>query len=50
MSRCLYCLREDRAFTSVEHVIPEGMGNKEIVLPVGVVCDKCNNGELSKLD
>ncbi len=26
------------------------MGNEDIVLPGGVVCDRCNNGTLSKLD
>jgi hypothetical protein len=48
--RCLYCSREDRPFTSVEHIVPEGLGNKEMILSVGVVCDKCNNGVLSQLD
>src|SRR5215207_7189160 len=50
MAPCLYCLTEDRKFSSVEHLVPEGLGNKEIVLPVGVVCDKCNNEVLSQLD
>jgi hypothetical protein len=50
MPPCLYCRREDRKFTSVEHLVPEGLGNKDIVLPVGVVCDKCNNEVLSQLD
>lgn len=50
MPPCLYCKREDRAFKSEEHVIPEGLGNREIVLPKGVVCDACNNGKLSALD
>lgn len=56
MAPCLYCRQENRTFTSVEHVIPEGLGNQglggypEIVLPKGVVCDKCNNGKLSALD
>jgi len=27
----------------VEHIIPESLGNTEHILPVGVVCDKCNN-------
>jgi hypothetical protein len=50
MPPCLYCKREDRSFTSEEHVVPEGIGNKRIVLPKGVVCDWCNNGKLSTLD
>ena len=30
--------------------MPESMGNTEIVLPNGVVCDRCNGGVLSDLD
>jgi hypothetical protein len=53
---CLFCKLADRPFTSREHPIPESLGNQtkegqnEIVLPRGVVCDKCNNGVLSRLD
>lgn len=50
MTKCLYCLRTDRVFSSEEHTIPRGLGNEEIVLPVGVVCDACNNEVLSGLD
>jgi hypothetical protein len=56
MPQCLYCRQTDRRFTSVEHVIPESLGNSDspynraIVLPRGVVCDHCNNGALSQLD
>lgn len=56
MPICLYCRRENAKFTSVEHVIPEGLGNRghnghpKLVLPKGTVCDKCNNGKLSDLD
>jgi hypothetical protein len=28
---------------SVEHVIPESLGNTTMTLPVGIVCDPCNN-------
>lgn len=31
-------------------MFPESIGNREIVLPNGVVCDRCNNGTLSTLD
>jgi hypothetical protein len=53
---CLYCKRADGPFTSREHPIPESLGNQghggkpAIVLPRGVVCDKCNNEVLSGLD
>ena len=49
-SVCLYCKRSNRQSTSVEHVFPESLGNAEIVLPKGTVCDSCNNGKLSRLD
>lgn len=48
--RCIYCLREDVTFVSQEHVFPQSLGNRDIVLPAGYVCDACNNGLLSKLD
>jgi hypothetical protein len=35
---------------SVEHIFPESLGNKEKILPKGVVCDTCNNETLSSLD
>lgn len=47
---CLFCRRGDGGFDAVEHVFPQSMGNTDIVLPNGVVCDRCNNGTLSKLD
>lgn len=31
-------------------MVPESLGNKQIILPRGVVCDQCNNGILSQLD
>jgi hypothetical protein len=48
--RCLYCMRTAGPFNSVEHILPEGISNKDLVLPRGVVCDPCNNGPLSLLD
>lgn len=56
MPICLYCKESDVPFTSVEHVIPESLGNQgfggtpPMVLPKGVVCDKCNHEKLSALD
>ncbi|RNJ49702.1 HNH endonuclease [Methylocystis hirsuta] len=41
--RCIFCLESDRPARSVEHIIPESLGNTEHVLPRGVVCDLCNN-------
>jgi hypothetical protein len=47
---CLICRRSDGGFKSKEHVFPECLGNKDIILPPGVVCDRCNNTTLSRLD
>jgi hypothetical protein len=40
--RCIFCKTTSTNSKSVEHVIPESLGNKEHVLKKGVVCDKCN--------
>ncbi len=49
-SCCIYCLSPDGPFTAPEHVFPESLGNREVVLPPGIVCDPCNHGVLSTLD
>ncbi|MBP3710399.1 MAG: HNH endonuclease [Treponema sp.] len=41
--RCLFCKQDSSNTRSVEHIIPESMGNKKLILPLGYVCDKCNN-------
>ena len=41
--RCIFCKRDSSRSKSIEHIIPESLGNKEHILPVGVVCDDCNN-------
>nr|WKN40251.1 HNH endonuclease [Tunicatimonas sp. TK19036] len=41
--QCIFCKTESENSKSVEHVIPETLGSKIIVLPKGYVCDKCNN-------
>jgi hypothetical protein len=43
MKRCLFCKNPSGTSRSVEHVIPESLGNSLHVLPSGVVCDTCNN-------
>ena len=47
---CLFCRRRDVLFTSSEHIVPQSLGNTELVLPPGIVCDRCNNGVCSRLD
>jgi hypothetical protein len=41
--RCIFCKENSQESRSVEHIIPESLGNSEHVLPRGVVCDTCNN-------
>jgi len=41
--RCLFCKNDSSTSRSVEHIIPESLGNTSKVLPKGIVCDKCNN-------
>lgn len=43
MSICIFCHNDSSTSKSVEHVIPESLGNKEHILPTGYVCDTCNN-------
>lgn len=50
MKTCIFCKSSQNSFTSVEHIFPESLGNKEKILPKGVVCDRCNNETLSSLD
>jgi len=41
--RCIFCRTDSSTSKSREHIIPESLGNTSLVLPPGVVCDKCNN-------
>jgi hypothetical protein len=41
--KCLFCLRSNVSFVSVEHPIPESLGNDDWTIPPGFVCDDCNN-------
>lgn len=41
--RCLFCKEDSSSTKSIEHVIPESLGNKAFTLPRGYICDKCNN-------
>lgn len=43
MMRCLFCKQDSSQSRSVEHVLPESLGNTTMVLPATVVCDGCNN-------
>lgn len=48
--QCIYCLETTGTFNSEEHIFPESLGNDELILPKGYVCDECNNGILAILD
>lgn len=39
---CIFCTQDSAHSKSVEHIIPESLGNTKNVLPRGIVCDKCN--------
>ena len=41
--RCIFCKENSDRSKSLEHIIPESLGGKKHTLPIGVVCDKCNN-------
>ena len=41
--KCVFCKSDSRKSLSIEHIIPESLGNKQHILPKGVVCDACNN-------
>lgn len=41
--QCIFCHKESYTSKSVEHIIPESLGNNMHVLPKGYVCDECNN-------
>jgi hypothetical protein len=41
--RCIFCKQDSSTSRSVEHIIPESLGNSDHILPIGTVCDGCNN-------
>lgn len=41
--RCIFCKQDSSTSKTIEHIIPESLGNKDHILPAGVVCDNCNN-------
>ncbi len=50
VKKCIFCAENSEASQSVEHIIPESLGNRELILPKGVVCDKCNNYFARKIE
>jgi hypothetical protein len=48
--KCIFCQYEADNSKSIEHIIPESLGNTEHILPAGVVCDDCNQYFGSKVE
>jgi len=40
---CIFCKENSVNSKSVEHIIPESLGNKKAILLKGIVCDSCYN-------
>jgi hypothetical protein len=47
---CIFCHKISDNSQSIEHIIPESLGNKEHTLWKGAVCDKCNNYFATKME
>ena len=47
---CIFCQQESSNSKSIEHIIPESLGNKHHILWKGAVCDKCNNYFATKIE
>lgn len=47
---CIFCSGDCSSSVSVEHIVPESLGNKDHYLPRGIVCDKCNNYFARKIE
>jgi hypothetical protein len=47
--KCIYCLKDSSTSVGRAHVVPEAVGRNNLVLPVGAVCDSCNQ-YLGRLD
>lgn len=41
-NKCIFCLQTGDIFNTVEHIVPESLGNTDDVL-INCVCDKCQN-------
>lgn len=48
--RCLFCKQNSSNAKSVEHIVPESLGNNSQILKRGRICDKCNNYIARKIE
>ena len=39
---CIYCTQSTTGDLTRAHVFPEALGNRDLILPAGTVCEKCN--------
>ena len=47
---CIFCKEDSSNSKSIEHIIPESLGNTEHILNKCIVCDKCNNYFARKIE
>lgn len=40
--KCIFCLDESESFNTIEHIVPESLGNTDDIIK-GAICDKCQN-------
>lgn len=50
IKKCIFCNKSSEDSNSVEHILPESLGNDVLVLEKGIVCDKCNNYIARKIE
>lgn len=50
LEKCYFCESDENSFQTIEHILPESLGNKELILKKGIVCDKCNNYFARKIE
>jgi hypothetical protein len=48
--KCIFCKENSENSKSIEHIIPESLGNKKAILEKGIVCDSCNNYFARKIE
>lgn len=48
--KCIFCKSDSSNSKSIEHIIPESLGNKKQILSKGIVCDSCNNYFARKIE
>lgn len=42
MGKCIFCLKSGDIFHTIEHIVPESLGNADDILEYGI-CDQCQN-------